>query len=118
MVKFLLGKGVLSSTPLEVAYAWTLSCSFALYNGLKLGSKLYQFHCRKLLPGRIFEKTDKSNYDATFSQIQAHVLYYVDENSRGKAKHPLFDLYFRSDENELVFIDLTGSKDKYKLTDK
>lgn len=55
----------LSSTPLESAYYWSLSCNSALNGYLQFMGDTgeYTIKCNKLLPGRLFWKSDERKSD-------------------------------------------------------
>ena len=62
--------------------------------------------------GRIFLGDDTTAYD--FTNVKLDMMYYADKRI-GKPSHPLADIFFRTQENELVLIDVTGgNQDKVK----
>jgi hypothetical protein len=74
-----------------------------------------EIRCDKLEAGRLFPGTDSSEYELQF--LEKGTMYYADENSKapntttkvkGKPPHPLADMFFLSDDNELVLIDITA----------
>ena len=76
---------------------------------LKLPLKnIYNINCKYLLPGRLFPETNNSKNSLDF--LEKDTIYYVDEKDRHKANHPLEDLFFITDKNELVLIDIYGGK--------
>jgi len=108
---------LLSRTPLEEAYTWTLACRAAI-------DKVLAFNVRKgpvfsikgtdLKCGRIFPRQDKKVF--TFDQLVPDVIYYADEPGRVNAtchdSHPRADIFFRTTKDEVVLIDITGSGGK------
>lgn len=100
------GDDYLAAEPLEAAYAWALSCSAAINRTLMFSSDVQvQFTCRRLTAGRLFAGIDHSVYDTGL--LEPGTMYYVDERN-GKPTHPLADIFFRSDDNQIVLIDITG----------
>lgn len=122
--KRLRGPDLISSTPLEACYYWTLACRSALNRKIELlaanencAELVYKNCCKQLLPGRLFPGDNSSNYD--FSFLQHNTIYYADEYNNGKPSHPLANLFFISDNNELVLVGITGgNKDKVKVKKK
>lgn len=58
-----------------------------------------------LMPGRIFTGDDETIYNVNFMQYDT--VYYVDEG-QGVPTHTLCDLFFCTNQEELVLIDVTG----------
>jgi len=98
---------LLSSTPLEAAYYWTLSCRSALNGKIKFcrGGDIFYIRCNDLEAGRLFPGTNSSEYALDF--LKKGTMYYANERN-GKDTHPLADLFFLSDDDELVLVDITG----------
>ena len=97
---------ILSETPLEAAYYWTLSCMSACEGEVELGSLDFPIRCKSLKPGRLFPNTDSSVYNLEF--LEPDTFYYADEkNANCKCTHPLADLFFVS-KDQLVLVDITG----------
>jgi hypothetical protein len=96
---------LISSTPLERAYLWSLACASSFNRKLKLGSNIFKFVCNNIKPGRIFPGADKSVYD--LNKLEPHILYYAIARN-GEPTHPLADLFFRTTDNEIVLIDIFG----------
>lgn len=103
--------GVLS--PLEAAYLCSLTCQSALNKHLFR----FTFNCKEIKAGRIFPTMNTNDYDKKFTQVKANTMYFVDE-TRGKPSHPLFNLYFLSEDATLVVSDVTGSADNTKVLGK
>ena len=107
---------ILSATPLEAAFIWSLSCVAALKGALVFSPNSsdfeFPFRAKQVRSGRIFIGSDKEKVITDFEKVKKDTLYYVDEKkTRGgptKASHPLCDMFFRSDRDELVLIDVTG----------
>lgn len=111
----------LSNGPLESSYCWALSCSSALRGRLRFGTGVYRINCKKLLPRRLFHGTTSNECD--FDKLEFDVIYYADErgcDEHGieKPSHPLCDIFFRTTENELVLVDITGSHLKTNVNQK
>ena len=100
-----------SNTPLEAAYYWTLSCRASKGSILSFGLIKFHFKCKELDGGRIFPNSSSSEYD--FSSVKENVMYYATERN-GYPMHPLADLWFKTQENELVLVDITGGKAEEK----
>ena len=99
--KRLTSSDLISSTPLEVSYYWTLSCASALYGQIKFYKNvIYKIRCEQLLARRLFPEMDNKVYDLSF--LKPNIIYYADEKNDGKLLHPSADLFFLSDNNELV----------------
>ena len=65
--KTLKNPDLLSGTPLEAAYFWTLSCRSFLGEEIKFGNEsVFSIKCESLEPQRLFPKDDSSIYDLTF----------------------------------------------------
>jgi hypothetical protein len=96
-----------SRTPLEAAYYWAIACRSAVTDHIKF---CYEFHfqinCQQLQKGRLFLASDPTSIN-NVSTLQKSVIYYVDE-SNGAPTHPFGNLFFLSDHNELVLVDITG----------
>ena len=58
----------------------------------------------------MFPKDNSSIYDLSF--LEYDTIYYANEKINGLASHPLADLFFISNKNELVLVDITGGDDK------
>lgn len=116
-VQMLSSTDFLADAPLEAAYSWTLSCKSALSGCLVFNDRRYSITCNKLLPGRLFPTTSYNTTENSFSDLQYDVLYYADERF-GKSTHPLCDIFFRSRENDIVLVDITGSSKKDKVARK
>jgi hypothetical protein len=101
---------IMSGTPLETAYYWTLSCTSAAKGYIEFTSqfsaKKFTIKCEDLVPGRLFQGTNSSDYDVSF--LQKSKIYYAHEKLESIPPHPLADLFFLSDKNELVLVDISG----------
>lgn len=86
----------LERTPLQIAFQWALGCRASFHKRLVFHTKVFLFSCEQvqtktmtILPGC---ETD----------IKKHIMYYsLQEN---------ITLYFKSDVNELVFVDVTSNR--------
>lgn len=108
---------LLSSTPLEAAYAWVISARSAKDGSLRFGRKTFSFRCEHLLGGRLFLKSIREDFAARRDELKQETLYYAVEgpSSGYKQDHPLGDLFFATAKGELVLIDVTASNDvEYK----
>ena len=114
-VRMLWSSDLLSATPLEAAYGWTLSCMSALNGFLRFNSYRYNIRCNALQSSRLFPTKYTSTYK--FDHLEKGVLYYCDEHS-GKPQHPLFDIFFRTTDNKVVLVDITGSNNKDQLVER
>jgi hypothetical protein len=60
--------------------------------------------------GRLFPATNSSKYALDF--LKKSTMYYANERNdtdvNGTLTHPLVDLFFLSDKDELVLVDITG----------
>jgi hypothetical protein len=98
---------IMSGTPLESAYYWTLSCTSAATGSIRFNSaKKFTIKCEDLVPGRLFQGTNSSDYDVSF--LQKSKIYFAREKIDSIPSHPLADLFFLSDKNELVLVDISG----------
>ncbi len=98
----------LSSTPLVAAYIWTLSTRSAIVGCLGFYENEFTIQCSQLEPARLFPGDDSSICDTSF--LRQDVLYYADERN-GKPTHPLADIFFITDEQQLVLVDVAGGDD-------
>lgn len=100
-----------SSSLLEAAYYWALSCRCSdLGGGIKFRYDTLFFRCTDLLPGRLFPGTNSSIYD--LSILKQNVMYYADERGSSPV-HPLAKVFFvtsydQSTFDELVLVDISG----------
>jgi hypothetical protein len=103
---------LLANTPLERAYLWSLSCQSAVTGIIEFfaSEKLYNFRCESIASKRLFPIMDDQDYDC--SCLKNNVLYYAEEKINGKPSHPLADLFFRSDDGEIVLIDIGGGNNQ------
>lgn len=70
----------------------------------------FDIRCTSLTPpGWLFPSDDCSDYDV--NKVLPNVLYYVNERN-GLNTHPLADLFFRTNNDELVLIDVSGGNKK------
>jgi hypothetical protein len=103
---------LLANTPLERAYLWSLSCQSAVTGRIAFleSGQLYNFRCEGIASERLFPNMDNQDYD--LSCLKNNVLYYAEEKINGKPSHPLADLFFRSDDGEIVLIDIGGGNNE------
>jgi len=104
----LLQNDYLSSTPLETAYIWTLATQSAIVGALKFRGCVFTIKCNELQPARLFPGDNSSICDTAF--LRQGVLYYCDERN-GKPTHPLADIFFVTEEQQLVLVDVAGGDD-------
>jgi hypothetical protein len=99
------------STPLEAAYSWTFACASALRGKLKFGPRKFKIECKELKAERLFEGDRSFSYKGHdfAKQLDSDVLYYADET---KLAHPRADIFFRTQKNELVLVDVYGGSNK------
>ena len=93
--------------PLEILYFWALSCRSSVSKELKFPPLAirFQIKCKALLPSRLFPGSSVGEYDV--KGLKAGVMYYADKCD-GTLSHPIADLFFVTDNNELVLVDVTG----------
>jgi hypothetical protein len=102
---------LLCSTPLEAAYNWTISCRSAI------DGKIYfcmhdtvNIRCNGLVAGQLFHDTNNSEYALDF--LKKGTMYYTIErngnDNNDKYIHPIADLFFLSDKDELVLVSIIG----------
>jgi hypothetical protein len=65
---------------------------------------MYNFRCEGIASERLFPTMDNQDYDC--GRLKNNVLYYAEEKIDGKSSHPLAQLFFRSDDGEIVLIDI------------
>lgn len=98
---------LLPATPLEAAYAWTLSCKSALFGGLSFSrSATFRIRCDRLLGSRYFLGGNTAAFDAM--SLKNNKMYYREKT--GIDTDPPFDIFFRTEKNEIVFIDVYGGR--------
>jgi hypothetical protein len=105
-----------SSGPLEAAYVWTLSCQSALNGEIKFKKStnsnsdaiLFKIKCQGLVASRLFQGTNKKSYEGSLKNLSKNFIYYSNEKQKGQASHPLADIFFISDDDELVLVDIAG----------
>ena len=105
----------LSSTPLEASISWALACRSAQDGLLKFTdtSLVLRIKCESLEAGRFFVGADDTKYDA--QKLFYNVIYFVEEPP-GTDTHPHADIFFRTKNDDVVLIDVSGSfvKDEIK----
>jgi hypothetical protein len=109
---------LISNAPLEAAYYWALSCLSAVTGELKLSDEnpAFLISCQQLMAGRLFPNSSSNVHYFNGSFLQKGKIYYADERS-GKPTHPLADMFFLTDDNRLVLIDITDG-DNYTCANK
>jgi hypothetical protein len=113
--KYLYESDVFAHTPLEISYYWALSVLAEREKVIRFipGESETTFHkkCKALKPGRLFPGTNSSEYDLKFlnSKDAKTAIFYADKKHDGIDTHPLADMFFVSDGNQLVLVDITGS---------
>jgi hypothetical protein len=102
---------LLEGTPVEVAYAWALSCAAAVDGEIVFLRARFRFEgCTELLAARIFTGGNISDgYD--LSAVKCGVMYYAKEGVEDLPMHPLGDIFFRTKDGKLVLVDITGGSD-------
>jgi hypothetical protein len=113
-------KDVLASTPLECAYVWTIASRSARYGKLKFGQfSAFRIACKEVLGGRLFDSHDRGSFSMQEAKnLFKDTIYYADESKRGKSSHPFGDIFFRTDRDEIVLIDVTGTVGRSKFDKK
>ena len=109
-------QGDLLSTPLEYSYFWSLACKSAVEGSLKLGDHSYRIKCNMLESARIFTGINTELDISLVSKLKKNIIYYAQE--RKPDTHPMADLFFVTENDELVLVDITGSGDKDKIMKK
>lgn len=103
---------ILTATPLEAAFSWSLSCTAAMTQRLSFDGDRFSFPFSPttLRVGRLFPGSDNTKVEQDLTRkIKLNTLYYVDERGKDKLSHPLCDMFFRTEEtDQLVLIDVTG----------
>jgi hypothetical protein len=122
-----------AGTPLEYAYFWALACKSAVDGFIYFNSNLrFNIKCKELVKGRLLAGESTALDKNCLAQLQKNVIYYADEtkaHEKGSVKydkvkkysHPIANLFFVTQKNELVLVEITGgNKDvvKRKLTKK
>jgi hypothetical protein len=113
--KYLRDSDMFANTPLEISYYWALSVRAEREKVIRFipGESETTFHkeCKALKPGRLFPGTNSSEYDLKFlvNEDAKTTIFYVDEAHDGLGTHPLADMFFVSDDNKLVLVDIAGS---------
>ncbi len=109
---------LLSATPLEYAYVWSLSCKSAVQGSLSLGVGLnFQIKCKRIEPKRLFKDANTILYKELVKELEKNVIYYAKElrdhekDSEVIHSDPIADISFVSNNDQLVFIDITGESD-------
>jgi hypothetical protein len=101
--------GLLSQTPLEAAFAWTLSCRAAVDGKLQFSRHAtFPIRCGHVLSRRFFPKVDTTDYN--LAAVLPETIYYVQgvEAVDGLPTHPLADIFFRTSDDDVVLVDVTG----------
>jgi hypothetical protein len=114
--QLVLSPDLISGSPLEAAYYWTLACRSATSKVLEFPHVTYSIDCKDLIPARLFSGTDSSLYNLDF--LKHGIIYYSDEKVHGRPTHPLADLFFITKDNELVLVDIYGGMSMDGLRDK
>ena len=104
----------LASSPLECAYVWTIATRSARDGALAFSEDVdvpvFRISCKQIMGGRLFNSHDNGSFDMRVAKgLCENTIYYADEKRGGQASHPFGDIFFRTDRNELVLIDVTGS---------
>ncbi len=102
-----------SATPLEHAYVWSLSSRSAVQGSLSLDDRLhFQIKCKWIEPKRLFDG-DKE----LVNELEQNVIYYAkkprdhENDCEMVQSDPIADIFFVSNDDELVLIDITGESD-------
>jgi hypothetical protein len=110
---------VLVNTPLEASYYWALSVRAKVHKKIQFipndSETAFGIKCKTLKRGILFScSTNSSEYDFNFlkSKDAKTTIFYADKKYNGIDTHPLADMLFLSDDNQLVLVDITGSGDK------
>lgn len=82
---------LLSYTPLEAAYYWTLFCRSFLDGTIDFGDNIkFSIKCKSLKSGCMFPDSNSSNY--VFDFLEYNTMYYVNERN-GLDTHRLADFF-------------------------
>ena len=123
-------KDVFTSTPLELAYAWSLLCRSYARKALTLpgGTKEdFSIKAVKFAFGRLVDGPRPEDNLINLDKIAKETIYVVAEKGRtdslnssqvSRHNHPCFDIFFLSDEDELVVIDVYGGINQDSARDK
>jgi hypothetical protein len=118
---FLATGDILSSSPLEAAYVWTLAVRLAKKKFIKFASS-HRFDVDPILhitPHRLFPGTDVNAPDiAAIKALRTDTLYYAAEKDGVHDTHPRMDLWFRTPSDQVVFIDIAGGQSRQSHKDK
>ncbi len=109
-------RDLLSSTPLEYAYFWALATESAVKGSIRFRPGLtFKINCTNLVCDRLLKGTDTKMDKNFLKHMEKNVFYYADEtrdhnhvNVEDGKRNPMADLFFVSERNELVLIDVTG----------
>ena len=115
MKKIIDATDYLGSTPLEIAYRWSLPVQSFKYNdSICFNEKDFAIAFKDTRIGRIFDddKAIQINDTLIKKKVKPNIFYYVEE-VEGRTTNPLFDFFFLCKNNEtkektLVLIDVTG----------
>jgi len=84
----------------------------ALGGGLEFTHSYFTIRYNELLPARLFPGGNSSLCDTSF--LKKGILYYADERN-GKPAHPLADIFFITEDKQLVLVGVTGGNDNDML---
>ena len=106
------GADLMSGFPLERAYLWALVARSMSDKEIRVRIQRkfisFIFQCKSIEKGRILKGNEIDLDDITISEVKKQTMYYVDERGDKKDTHPVCDMFFLSDENVLVLIDVTA----------
>jgi hypothetical protein len=119
--KYLYDSDMFANTPLQLSYYWALSVLAETEKVICFiqdkSESEFPKECKALKPGRLFPSTNSSEYDLKLlkSKDAITTIFYADKKHGGIDTHPLADMFFVSDDNQLVLVDITGSGDNENI---
>eukprot|EP01042_Synura_sphagnicola_P000934 gene934-1049_t len=92
--------------PLEASYVWTLSC-FAEVNGF---IQFFDASPRFVIKCISLSYVGSDSEEVLTGGLKNGAMHYPSMyGKKVETVHPMFDLYFKSDDSQLVFLSITGS---------
>jgi hypothetical protein len=121
---------MLSGTSLEYAYIWVLACDSALGGDIQFNEEVsFPIKCKRLVKGSLFQGGNTALNKEFVQQMENNIMYYANEprehetdaetKQRDEEKRHSHPVYFLTEDDELVLVDVTGGdinavKDKLK----
>lgn len=102
---------LLSDSPLECAYVWTIATRSCHTGKLQfVGEGFFEITAKSIKGSRIFDNNDLKSFNlSAVNNLELNTIYYAKEKKGQKSTHPCGDIFFRTVNNEVVLIDVTGS---------